>query len=71
MTTTALILATIAVFVLAFLFSMLGLGSSLLYVPMFHKLFHLDLKTIAVPTALLLNGLTTLSTSLAAIVASQ
>ena len=58
-----LILVTAIIFALAFLFSMLGLGGALLYVPLL-KWFHFDLKTVAIPTALLLNGLTALSASI-------
>jgi len=50
------------VFALAFLFSMLGLGGALLYVPLF-KWFGYDFKSVAIPTALFLNGLTALSAS--------
>ena len=50
------------VFALAFLFSMLGLGGALLYVPLF-KWFGYDYKRVAIPTALFLNGLTALSAS--------
>ncbi len=48
------------VFVLAFLFSMLGLGGSMLYVPFFHWV-GFDFKTVAIPTGLLLNGITAVS----------
>ena len=48
------------VFLLAGLFSMLGLGGSLLYVPLF-KWFGYDFKSVAIPTALLLNGVTALT----------
>lgn len=53
-------LATGLVFLIAFLFSMLGLGGGMLYVPVF-KWLDLPFKTIAVPLSLLLNGVTTLS----------
>ncbi len=49
--------ATIIVLGLAFIFSMLGLGGAMLYVPVFHWL-GFDLKITVIPTALLLNGLT-------------
>jgi uncharacterized membrane protein YfcA len=45
---------------LAFLFSMLGLGGSMLYVPFFHWV-GFDFKTVAIPTGLLLNGITAVS----------
>jgi len=48
--------------VLAFLFSMLGLGGALLYIPVFSWLGY-DFKTVAIPTGLLLNGVTALSAS--------
>ena len=50
------------VFVLAFVFSMLGLGGALLYIPVFHW-FGYDFKSVAIPTGLFLNGLTALSAS--------
>ena len=46
--------------VLAFLFSMLGLGGALLYIPVFSWLGY-DFKEVAIPTGLLLNGVTALS----------
>jgi uncharacterized membrane protein YfcA len=49
--------------VLAFLFSMLGLGGAMLYVPLLHGL-GFDFKTEAIPTGLLLNGVTALSAAL-------
>ncbi len=48
---------------LAFLFSMLGLGGSMLYIPVF-TWFGMDMKTVAIPTGLLLNGVTALSASI-------
>ncbi len=45
---------------LAFIFSMLGLGGAMLYVPLFH-LFGFDFKAVAIPTALLLNMVSTVS----------
>ena len=48
---------------LALLFSMLGLGGAMLYVPVLNW-FGFDFKTVAVPTGLLLNGLTTLSVAI-------
>ena len=43
----------------SFLFAMLGLGGSMVYVPVLHWL-GFDLKTVAIPLGLLLNGMTTL-----------
>ncbi|MCP5443599.1 MAG: sulfite exporter TauE/SafE family protein [Chromatiaceae bacterium] len=54
------ILVTSLVFVIALVFSMLGLGGGMLYVPVF-KWLALPVKTIAVPLSLLLNGVTTAS----------
>jgi len=48
------------IFLLAGLFSMLGLGGSMLYVPLF-KWFGYDFKSIAIPVGLLLNGVTALT----------
>ncbi len=48
------------VFVIAFVFSMLGLGGGMLYVPLF-KWLELPFRTVAIPLSLLLNGVTTLS----------
>ncbi|NDY42980.1 sulfite exporter TauE/SafE family protein [Dissulfurirhabdus thermomarina] len=48
------------VLALAFLFSMLGLGGAMLYIPVFHW-FGYDFKSVAIPTGLLLNGVTALS----------
>ena len=53
-------LATGLVFVIALVFSMLGLGGGMLYVPVF-KWLGLPLKSVAIPLGLLLNGITTLS----------
>ncbi|MGV6847356.1 MAG: sulfite exporter TauE/SafE family protein [Marinibacterium sp.] len=53
----------LVVLVLAFLFSMLGLGGAMLYVPVF-TWFGFPMKTVAIPTALLLNGVTALSASI-------
>ncbi|MEF8794773.1 sulfite exporter TauE/SafE family protein [Thiohalorhabdus sp.] len=57
---TVVMTAAVAVLVLAGLFSLLGLGGAMLYVPVLHGLGY-DFKAVAIPTALLLNGLTTLS----------
>ncbi len=52
--------ATALVFVVSLVFSMLGLGGGMLYVPIF-KWLELPLKTVAIPLSLLLNGITSLS----------
>jgi len=48
------------IFILALIFSMLGLGGAILYVPVLHWL-GFDFKAVAIPTALLLNGFTAIS----------
>ena len=48
------------ILVLGFIFSMLGLGGAMLYIPVFHW-FGYDFKSVAIPTGLLLNGITALS----------
>jgi uncharacterized membrane protein YfcA len=48
------------ILILAFIFSMIGLGGAMLYVPVFHW-FGFDSKTEAIPTGLLLNGITAAS----------
>ncbi len=48
------------ILVLALIFSMLGLGGAMLYVPVLHW-FGYNFKTVAIPTGLLLNGITVLS----------
>lgn len=53
-------IAAAAVLVLALLFSMLGLGGAMLYIPLLHWLGY-DFKSVAIPTGLLLNGITALS----------
>ena len=53
-------LATGLIFVVSILFSMLGLGGGMLYVPIF-KWLGFPLKAVAIPLGLLLNGVTTLS----------
>jgi uncharacterized membrane protein YfcA len=60
MDTQTLALATVAVFFIALVFSMLGLGGAMLYVPVF-KWLELPLKTLAIPLGLLLNGATSFS----------
>ncbi len=52
-----------AILLLAALFSMLGLGGSMLYVPLF-KWVGYDFKSVAIPLGLLLNGVTALSASI-------
>ncbi len=56
----AYFLATAAIFLVSTLFSMLGLGGGMLYVPIF-KWLGFPLKSIAIPLGLLLNGITTFS----------
>ncbi len=51
------------ILVLAFIFSMIGLGGAMLYVPVFHWL-GFDFKTEAIPTGLLLNGITAVSAAI-------
>lgn len=50
------------ILLLAFVFSMLGLGGAMLYIPVF-TWFGLGMKSVAIPTGLLLNGVTALSAS--------
>ena len=56
------IIIAVIIFFLAVLFSMLGLGGSLVYVPLFYWL-GIDML-IAIPTALLLNGITSSSAAI-------
>jgi uncharacterized membrane protein YfcA len=58
-----LALTTSLIGVLAFIFSMIGLGGAMLYVPLLHW-FGFDFKTEAIPTGLLLNGITALSAAI-------
>ena len=58
-----LAIATGVVLVLAVLFSMLGLGGAMLYVPVFHW-FGFHFKSVAIPTGLLLNGITVASAAI-------
>ena len=51
------------IFILSFIFSMLGLGGAMLYIPVF-KWFGFDFKSVAIPTGLFLNGITALSASI-------
>ncbi|MEF8793202.1 sulfite exporter TauE/SafE family protein [Thiohalorhabdus sp.] len=60
---TAIAAAGGAIFLLAAAFSMLGLGGAILYVPLLVGL-GFDLKAVAIPTALWLNGVTVLSAAL-------
>jgi len=59
-TQTLYLVAPLLVFGVALVFSMLGLGGGMLYVPLF-KWLDLPLKTVAIPLSLLLNGVTSLS----------
>ncbi len=56
-------LVAIIILVLSFIFSMLGLGGAMLYIPVF-KWFGYNFKTVAIPTGLLLNGVTALSAAI-------
>ena len=58
-----LVIVTALILILAFVFSMLGLGGAMLYIPMFHW-FGFDFKSVAIPAGLLLNGITALSASI-------
>ena len=58
--TTTHLLATGLVFAVSAVFSMLGLGGGMLYVPLF-KWLDLPLKAVAIPLGLLLNGVTSAS----------
>lgn len=53
----------VIIFILGFLFSMLGLGGAMLYIPVFHW-FGFDFKSVAIPTGLFLNGITALSAAI-------
>jgi hypothetical protein len=55
--------ATFVILVLAFVFSMLGLGGAMLYIPVLHW-FGFDFKSVAIPTGLLLNGITAFSAAI-------
>lgn len=57
MTTYAI--AGVLIFIVSFIFAMLGLGGGMLYVPIF-KWLEFPVKTVAIPVGLLLNGLNTL-----------
>jgi uncharacterized membrane protein YfcA len=56
------IVVAVIIFFLAVLFSMLGLGGALVYVPLFYWL-GIDIL-VAIPTAMLLNGITTSSAAI-------
>jgi uncharacterized membrane protein YfcA len=58
-----LAMVSVVILVLAFIFSMLGLGGAMLYIPVFHW-FGYDFKSVAIPTGLLLNGITALSAAI-------
>ena len=58
-----LIILTLLIFALAFIFSMLGLGGAMLYIPLF-TWFGFDLKEVAIPTGLFLNSITALSAAI-------
>ncbi len=51
------------VLAVAFVFSLLGLGGAMLYIPIF-KWFGFDFKLVAIPTGLFLNGVTALSSAI-------
>ena len=51
------------ILLLAFIFSMLGLGGAMLYIPVF-TWFGFAMKSVAIPTGLLLNGVTALSAAI-------
>jgi len=53
------ILVSLIIFIVSFIFAMLGLGGGTVYVPVL-KWAGLDLKSVAIPLGLLLNGLNTL-----------
>ena len=55
--------ATFVIFALSFIFSMMGLGGAMLYIPVFHW-FGFDFKSVAIPTGLLLNGITAFSAAI-------
>ncbi len=57
------LISSLCVLVLSFIFAMLGLGGAMLYIPVFHWLGY-DFKSIAIPTGLLLNGVTALSAAI-------
>lgn len=56
------IIVAVIVFFIAVIFSMLGLGGAIVYVPLFY-LLGIDIR-VAIPTALLLNSITTSSAAI-------
>ena len=58
-----LAIVTVVILLLSFIFAMLGLGGAMLYIPAFHW-FAYDFKSVAIPTGLLLNGITTLAAAI-------
>ncbi len=54
---------SIVILALAFIFSMLGLGGAMLYIPVF-KWFGFNFKSVAIPTGLFLNGITATSAAI-------
>jgi uncharacterized membrane protein YfcA len=58
-----LAIVTVVILLLSFIFAMLGLGGAMLYIPAFHW-FAYDFKSVAIPTGLLLNGITALSAAI-------
>lgn len=58
-----IILLTFIIFAFAFIFAMLGLGGAMLYIPVF-AWFGFDLKQVAIPTGLFLNGIAALSAAI-------
>ncbi len=58
-----LAITTGVILVLSFIFSMLGLGGAMLYIPVFNW-FGYDFKSVAIPTGLLLNGITVVSAAI-------
>jgi len=57
------VIVACVILVLSFIFAMLGLGGAMLYIPVF-KWFGYNFKTVAIPTGLLLNGVTALSAAI-------
>lgn len=55
-----LLILSFIILVLAFIFSMLGLGGAMIYIPVF-TWFGFDLKEVAIPTGLFLNSVTAFS----------
>ncbi len=57
------VVVSLIILLAALVFSMLGLGGALLYIPIF-KWFGFDFKSVAIPTGLFLNGVTALSATI-------